>query len=544
MGGRICVYAARIARPARIAALTLGVVACAPAPAATHAPVAPLPPAASASAPPAPTAKTFAKTSTEKVASLDDHAWPPPRPDDEDWVAFDRPWLHKLKGAPPTFYTTSVRPDPARKARVHVVALDARQIELDMAIGAEGPYPPDEKTNGKWPRGGKLPRDATATKVVAAFNGAFRLDQSAWGMTIRRRTFAPPLKDVASLLMHDDGRLGFGTWGPDMQTPPDVRSLRQNLDPLLDGGVVNPRGRPRWGGIIKTASTFGQRAKRSGMCRTAGGHFLYFYGDAIEAVDLGNAMKQVGCDYGMHLDMNAIHVGFVFMSFEDEQYKVGNSETLTSGMGITNKKYVHQPNPKEFFYATLRTPLVGPDPSFVPDGHAQPPPAWLPAILARAAGDTRATFVDARRVRFVVTAAGAELPLDERDRVLAAIEVSDVGLKGNALELGGAHPLIANGKALDTPAELSLALGVTAPGDVLIAEGKSPSAIREALLQAGCVRAVEARSFERAGRDAIAAGGTGPRLYVLAEKPVPATYRFDLDEHGALRWPRVTKPLK
>ena len=51
---------------------------------------------------------------------------------------------------------------------------------------------------------------ALATHVVAAFNGAFRLDQSAWGMTIRRREFAPPLKDVATLLMHDDGRLGFG----------------------------------------------------------------------------------------------------------------------------------------------------------------------------------------------------------------------------------------------------------------------------------------------------------------------------------------------
>lgn len=521
-----------------------GCAGCAPAPPATHAIVAP--PAADASPEPAP-APVFAKTSIDKVASLDDHAWPPPKASDEPWVAFERPWMHKLSGAPPTFYTTSVRPNPSRVVRVHVVALDARQLELDMAVGAEGPFPPDEKTNGKWPRnGGKLPRDqATATHVVAAFNGAFRLDQSAWGMTIRRRTFAPPIKDVASLLMHDDGRLGFGTWGPAMSTPPDVRSLRQNLDPLVDDGVVNPRGRVRWGGILKTASSFGQRAKRSGLCRTAGGHFLYLYGDAIEAVDLGNAMKQVGCDYGMHLDMNVVHVGFVFMSFEDEQYKVGHSEVLTKGMGVTDKRYIHQPNPKEFFYATLRTPLVGPDASFVPDGHVQPPPAWLPAILARAAGDARVTFVDARRVRLALTAAGAELPADDRDRVLAAIDLAAAAaVDGGALQLGDAQRVIENGKAVGAKPGLSIALGVTARGDLLIAEGKSPAAIVDALLAAGCVRAVEARGFERAGRDGIAAGSASPRLYVLAAKPAAATYRFDLDEAGAPRWPKVSKPIK
>jgi len=579
-----------VSRIARLA-VPVALVCCAPA----AAPPAPrgLAPKATASVESRPIVvePTYAPTSSEAVASLDEHVWPPPRPADdgaEEWVAYDRPWMRRIEGAPPTFYTTKVRPDPNRKAQVEVVALDARQLELDMAIGAEGPWPPDEKTAGKWPRaGGKLPRDpAIATRVVVAFNGAFRLDQNAHGMIIRRRTFAPVVKDVASLFMHDDGRLGFGTLGPSMHVPEDVRSLRQNLEPLLDGGGINPMGRKRWGGILKAKNQVGQRAKRSGICRTAGGHLLYLWGDAIEAQDLGTAMKKAGCDYGMHLDMNVLHIGFVFMSFDDAQYKVGKSEALSNAMGITDKRYVHQPNPKEFFYATLRAPLSGPDASFVPDGQVQPPPTWMPAVLARTQGGVRVTFVDAHRVRFALTpghderdAAGKRLleattptPLGGEDaqRVLAALDlgaaskdhplglvvsgktlskaagasaalvVDDrgrltmaVGAPPDARWVAEADAIVVGGKALALPPELSLAIGFTARGDLLIAEPAgttTPAALVDALLKAGCVRAVAPRGvgkLERAGRDPIASGGRGTRLFVLAEKPAEATYRFD-----------------
>ncbi|MBI2392856.1 MAG: hypothetical protein HYV09_24945 [Deltaproteobacteria bacterium] len=533
-----------IARRAPQTLLALAVGACAPAPPSIVARPAPAP-TSSTPAPIQPAAPpSYAKTTTTHVAALDTHAWPPPRAGESEWVAVERPWLHQIEGAPPTFYRTSVRPDPKRKATVEVVALDARQLELDMAIGGEGPWPPDEKTKGKFPRwGGKLPREAAVAKrVVVAFNGAFRLDQNKEGMTIRRRAFAPPVRDVASLLMHDDGRLGFGTWGPDMQTPIDVRSLRQNLDPLLDGDEINPHHRKRWGGILPGPKQIGQRAKRSGICRTSGGHLLYLYGDAIEAVDLGVAMRQAGCDYGMHLDMNVQHVGFVFMSFHDTKYEVGTSETLLPTMGITKKRYVHQPNPKEFFYATLRAPFAGPDAKFRPDGFVQPPPSWLPAVLARTDDAVRTTFVDARRVRLAMTSGPTEkLAGDDAELVLAAIDVGDVKLAiddRGRLRLGEAPPV---------GAEIVAALGVTSSGDLLIAErtgDATPASLVESLTRAGAVRVVAARRLERAGRDEIAAGGQGTRVYVLAERPKGATYRFDRDETGAPRWPAVTKPVK
>ena len=50
--------------------------------------------------------------------------------------------------------------------------------------------------------------------------------------------------------------------------------------------------------------------------------------------------------------------------------------------------------------------------------------------------------------------------------------------------------------------------------------------------------------FERMGRDAIAIGGPDTRLYVLALPAGGATFRFDLDDAGAPRWPKVDKPVK
>ncbi|MBL8720664.1 MAG: hypothetical protein JNL79_32055 [Myxococcales bacterium] len=563
---------------------------------------------------PTPTEPTYGATSTTQIGALDDHAWPPPKmavegdkpaPKEGEWAPWQRDWLHTIEGAPPTFYTGFVRPDPARAAKVEVVAMDARQLELDMAIGVEGPFPPDEKTAGKWPRaGGKLPREAgVAKRVVAAWNGGFRFDQGKWGMSIRRREFQPPVPDVASLLMFDDGRLAFGTWGPKMSTPPDVRSLRQNLDPLVDGDEIDPRKRPKWGGILATGKQVGQRAKRAGLCRTKGGHVLYLWGNELDPHDLGSGMKKAGCDYGLHLDMNLYHVGFVFMSWDDAKYEKGKSEALSMAMGVAHTRYVHAPSPKEFFYATLREPLP---PGFAADGQPQPAPAWTPSITMQTTGTVRVTRFDARRLRATIVGGHAELdpsgrrlfetspppPIsgDDAARVLAALRLgvatkeAPLGLvldgaartkpsPGAATlfvdargRLGIAAPgapvppsrysleaplLVLAGKAVTLPATLDLALGLDAKGNLLVAEKTSTpdaSALVQALLQAGCVVAIAPRGggarLERAGRDPIATGGADSRIYLLAARPEPTTFRFDLDEQDKPLWPKVTTPVK
>ena len=65
---------------------------------------------------------------------------------------------------------------------------------------------------------------------------------------------------------------------------------------------------------------------------------FYAWGDDVSATTLGKAMKMASCIYGMHLDMNPFHTGFVFLTFEDKDYKQGKSETLTPLMAIGNRR--------------------------------------------------------------------------------------------------------------------------------------------------------------------------------------------------------------
>ena len=63
---------------------------------------------------------------------------------------------------------------------------------------------------------------------------------------------AEPLRaGAASLVIYQDGTATVGQWGRDVAMTPNVRSVRQNLDLLVDGGKVNPTcssdSSPIWG---------------------------------------------------------------------------------------------------------------------------------------------------------------------------------------------------------------------------------------------------------------------------------------------------------
>src|SRR5208337_3432588 len=81
----------------------------------------------------------------------------------------------------------------------------------------------------------------------------------------------------------------------------DIVSFRQNLDPLVDSGEVNPMGRALWGYTLPGS---GMQTERSGICVTESGNMLYAWGDDVSGTALGKALKAAGCTYALHLDMN------------------------------------------------------------------------------------------------------------------------------------------------------------------------------------------------------------------------------------------------
>jgi len=520
-------------------------------------------------------------------ASVEEAHWPPPRiaamwkepqEGEGEWVVPDVPWLRKVPNvasdAPSAFYRTFVRPDEERPyAKVVLVAMDLRQLDLDMEAGVEDPEP----LTG--PHGvGRIPKDpATYRLVAAAFNGAFKTEHGHYGMMVHKRVLLPPVPGSATVVVLNDGRVGFGTWGADRKVgglvgidDAAIVSFRQNLDALLDHGQVNPTGRNLWGFTLPGK---GAQTERTGLCVTTSGHLVYAWGDDVSATSLARALKMAGCDYAMHLDMNPLHTGYLFTAIDDLAGKKYRSTLLSPSMSIPTDRYI-QYAPKDFFYVMVRDPsppgVDGGSP-WEADGGAQPPPRWMPGVwtshvdgpqgsvelvdvepgratwrLRAGAAESPAaaplrelTGDDAHRVLLAV---GAGVALEKHPRGLATDGRSAVPMQGGA----GSGVLVVSGEgrlsiehAADVPAveahgdQLELpvllwdgtpvaavpglveersALGLGPSGRVIVARGSFPSGapLAEALGRAGCTRVLALDRGSRATAFLDRAGGSSP----------------------------------
>lgn len=365
--------------------------------------------------------------------------WKDPKPSEGVWkpvtYGFLKPMLGLPPGAdkpPPYFYRTNIRPDPKRPySEVLLIALDMRQLELGMQAGFEDPKP----TIGP-PGDGRLPDDpAKYRRIVATFNGAFKTTHGAYGMMVNHRVLLPPVKGGASVVVTDTGEVGLGSWPNTLEIPKNIVSFRQNLDPLVEDGVANPTGRNLWGWQLEGESVM---THRSAICVTSAGHLYYAWGDEIDGATLGRALRQAGCSYGIHLDMNPAHTGFIFMDVLNPRKQKAELKIADPGMKIAIDKYVRGA-PKDFFYVMVRdaTPPRQGGIEWTPDAGAQPPPSWITGIfsanLAIGSVDVQLTRFEKGHVAVRLRAGsqepgawgskGVKLSLDEQEahEVLAAI---------------------------------------------------------------------------------------------------------------------------
>jgi hypothetical protein len=400
--------------------------------------------------------------------------WQAPEPQEGAWEPVALPFLKKLPGAgvPPYFYRTSIKPDPKRPyAQVLIVALDMRQLELNMEGGVEDPMPlTGTKSFGRIPR-----EPEVLSRVVGAFNGAFKTTHGAYGMMVNRRVLLPPKAGAATVVVTEDRRVGLGAWGPTEQIPDDLLSFRQNLDPLVLDGQFNPTGRLQWGFQLAGHSVL---TERSGICVTRPGHFFYFWGDDVSGITLGKAMIQAGCVAGMHLDMNPKHTGFVFTDIRDIKKKDYDTRLLSPQMEILPDRFIEW-SPKDFFYIMLRDTgaQASGQVSWSPAAGAQPAPSWLPGLWEAQDrhGDTpvKLLAIDAGRVQFRVRpgrqdSSSQELPQDEARRVIAALGLAN-GRRPRGLGL------VVNGKLLSTHKGGMAYLAVDPQGALRISHGEPPS---------------------------------------------------------------------
>ncbi len=405
--------------------------------------------------------------------------WPPPairtiwktsEPGEGEWQSPRLSWMRKVPGvdaqAPSPFYRTFVRPDEERPyAKVLLVAMDMRQLELGMEAGVEDPKPL------AGPHGsGRIPRDPqTSTRVVAAFNGAFKTEHGNYGMMVNRRVLLPPQPGAASIVVTRDQRVGLGSWGPTREVSgirgvadADIVSFRQNLDALLDNGEINPTKRALWGYTLPGSGT---QTERSGVCVTGDGHLAYAWGEDVSATTLARAMKMAGCVYGMHLDMNPHHTGFLFTTITDLKARGYRSELLASKMEISPDRYIEYAN-KDFFYVMVHDstprPLAGVS-GWAPDGGAQPAPTWMPGVFAaRGEGGVELLDVEPGRAAWRIRA-GVHEP-DAKTGQSPARELSDDDAHKVILALGLGVSQERHPRGLATDGRLVLPMSTGATG--------------------------------------------------------------------------------
>ena len=148
-------------------------------------------------------------------------------------------------------------------------------------------------------------------RVVAAFNGGFRLDASRGGYFTEGRTVRPLVDGRASMVVYSDGRMNVSMWGRDDVAGPKVVSVRQNLDLLVDHGQLvsglSDSSSHQWG------ATLGNRIYtwRSGVGVDARGNLVYVAGPGLDVATLATVLQHAGSVRAMELDINPAWVSLM-----------------------------------------------------------------------------------------------------------------------------------------------------------------------------------------------------------------------------------------
>jgi len=199
-----------------------------------------------------------------------------------------------------------LRPDTRHTSELSgVLWIDPTLVRGQLHPGYQDP-------GGQWQVGTSI-TPAQRPLTLAAFNAGFRLNgDSHGGYYSEGRTAVPLVDGAASLVLRTDGTATVGTWNQQVRMGPDVASVRQNLMPLLDNGVVNPTCAT--GGTRVWGNTVGQAAyiDRSAFGITATGAEVYVAGRALSVCSLGDLLRGAGVVRGMELDINPTWVTGAF----------------------------------------------------------------------------------------------------------------------------------------------------------------------------------------------------------------------------------------
>ena len=152
-------------------------------------------------------------------------------------------------------------------------------------------------------RAGPAVRGAERGRLLAAFNGGFKLSAGAGGYEQEGHVAAALRRGVTSLVIDRSGRARIGIWHRGVPVPGEaVYSVRQNLPPLVLGG--RPTAAAADWGLWGATLGGGEYVARSALGQDAAGHLVYAASKSVSPADLAVAMSRAGVRIAMELDIN------------------------------------------------------------------------------------------------------------------------------------------------------------------------------------------------------------------------------------------------
>jgi hypothetical protein len=140
-------------------------------------------------------------------------------------------------------------------------------------------------------------------RLLAAFNGGFKLSAGAGGYEQEDHVISPLTDGLASLVIDRSGRARIGIWGRGVPAAGEaVYSVRQNLQPLVLRG--HPTQAAYDWGLWGATLGGGEYVARSAIGETSSGTLLFAGSMSTTPQDLADALVRRGARIAMELDIN------------------------------------------------------------------------------------------------------------------------------------------------------------------------------------------------------------------------------------------------
>jgi len=152
-------------------------------------------------------------------------------------------------------------------------------------------------------RAGSAVRGAERKRLLAVFNGGFKLSAGAGGYEQEGHLASPLRRGLTSLVIDRSGQARIGIWGHGLPAPGEaVYSVRQNLPPLVRNG--KPTALAADWGVWGATLGGGEYVARSALGQDAAGELVYAASMSATPADLAAVLAYAGVRIAMELDIN------------------------------------------------------------------------------------------------------------------------------------------------------------------------------------------------------------------------------------------------